>query len=101
MRGPAGIGACVQSPVAVAGRNAGYSSMRAYSRVLAEFGDAGSPAVLGASHQGGVERMLVYPATRWFVAFGGYLLGRVEAVTVARELLAVPNRGCPGSTFHR
>ncbi|WP_227131192.1 DUF998 domain-containing protein [Halorubellus salinus] len=46
-------------------------------------GDAGNPAVFGAINHGGAERMIVYPAMLWLVAFGGYLLGRGESTTVA------------------
>lgn len=45
-------------------------------------GDAGNPAVFGAINHGGAERMIVYPAMLWLVAFGGYLLGRGESTTV-------------------
>ena len=34
----------------------------------------------GAINHGGAERMIVYPAMIWLVAFGGYLLGRTESV---------------------
>jgi hypothetical membrane protein len=46
-------------------------------------GDAGNPAVFGAINHGGAERMIVYPAMLWLVAFGGYLLGQGEDATVA------------------
>jgi hypothetical membrane protein len=36
-------------------------------------GDAGNPAVFGAIGHGGSERMIVYPAMLWAIAFGGYL----------------------------
>jgi len=36
-------------------------------------GDAGNPAIFGVIGHGGSERMIVYPAMLWAVAFGGYL----------------------------
>ena len=41
-------------------------------------GDAGNPGIFGAINHGGAERMIVYPAMIWLVAFGGYLLGRTD-----------------------
>ncbi|TAK00142.1 MAG: DUF998 domain-containing protein [Chloroflexota bacterium] len=41
-------------------------------------GDAGNPAVFGAIGHGGAERMIVYPAMLWMLAFGGYLMGSRE-----------------------
>ena len=35
-------------------------------------GDAGNPAVFGPIGHGGAERMIVYPAMLWLLAFGGY-----------------------------
>jgi hypothetical protein len=43
--------------------------------VLMVIGDAGNPGVFGPIGHGGVERMIVYPAMLWLMAFGGYLLG--------------------------
>jgi len=43
-------------------------------------GDGGNPAVFGAIGHGGAERMIVYPAMLWMLAFGGYLMaGRGDA----------------------
>lgn len=42
-------------------------------------GDAGNPAVFGPIGHGGAERMIVYPAMLWMVAFGGSLLGSGRA----------------------
>ena len=39
-------------------------------------GDGGNPAVFGPIGHGGAERMIVYPAMLWLLAFGGYLMGR-------------------------
>jgi hypothetical membrane protein len=38
-------------------------------------GDAGNPAAFGPIGHGGAERMIVYPAMLWMLAFGGWLLG--------------------------
>jgi hypothetical protein len=37
-------------------------------------GDSGNPTVFGPIGHGGAERMIVYPAMIWLIAFGGYLL---------------------------
>lgn len=37
-------------------------------------GDAGNTAVFGPIGHGGAERMIVYPAMLWMMAFGGYLM---------------------------
>lgn len=42
--------------------------------VIMVIGDAGNPAVFGAIGHGGAERMIVYPAMLWMMAFGGYLM---------------------------
>lgn len=47
--------------------------------VVMIIGDAGDPAVFGAIGHGGAERMIVYPAMLWLVAFGGYLMARTPA----------------------
>ena len=44
--------------------------------VLMVIGDAGDPAVFGAIGHGGTERMIVYPAMLWMLAYGGYILAR-------------------------
>jgi hypothetical membrane protein len=41
---------------------------------LMVIGDSGNPAVFGPIGHGGAERMIVYPAMIWLMAFGGYLL---------------------------
>ena len=38
-------------------------------------GDGGNPDVFGPIGHGGAERMIVYPAMLWLLAFGGYLIG--------------------------
>ena len=43
--------------------------------VLMVVGDAGNPAAFGPIGHGGAERMIVYPAMLWMLAFGGWLLG--------------------------
>ena len=42
--------------------------------VIMVIGDAGTPAVFGPIGHGGAERMIVYPAMLWMLAFGGYLM---------------------------
>ena len=42
--------------------------------VVMFIGDGGNPAVFGAIGHGGAERMIVYPAMLWMLAFGGYLM---------------------------
>ena len=42
--------------------------------VIMVIGDAGNPAVFGPIGHGGAERMIVYPAMLWMLAFGGYLM---------------------------
>jgi hypothetical membrane protein len=37
-------------------------------------GDSGNAAVFGPIGHGGAERMIVYPAMLWMMAFGGYLM---------------------------
>ena len=46
--------------------------------VVMIIGDAGNPAVFGAIGHGGAERMIVYPAMLWMMAFGGYLMAARE-----------------------
>lgn len=43
-------------------------------------GDGGNPAIFGAIGHGGAERMIVYPAMLWMLAFGGCLMGTREEV---------------------
>ena len=43
--------------------------------VLMAVGDGGNPAAFGPIGHGGTERMIVYPAMLWMLAFGGYLMG--------------------------
>jgi hypothetical membrane protein len=42
--------------------------------VLMVIGDAGNPAAFGPIGHGGTERMIVYPAMLWMLAFGGWLM---------------------------
>jgi hypothetical membrane protein len=46
--------------------------------VIMVIGDGGNPAVFGAIGHGGAERMIVYPAMLWLMAFGGYLMAARE-----------------------
>jgi hypothetical membrane protein len=51
--------------------------------VLMVIGDAGNPNVFGPIGHGGAERMIVYPAMLWMLAFGGYLMAGERAPGVA------------------
>ena len=42
--------------------------------VIMVIGDGGNTAVFGPFGHGGAERMIVYPAMLWLMAFGGYLM---------------------------
>jgi hypothetical membrane protein len=42
--------------------------------VLMVLGDGGNAAAFGPIGHGGTERMIVYPAMVWMLAFGGYLM---------------------------
>jgi hypothetical membrane protein len=42
--------------------------------VVMVIGDAGNTAIFGPIGHGGAERMIVYPAMLWMMAFGGYLM---------------------------
>jgi hypothetical membrane protein len=50
--------------------------------VLMVVGDAGNAAAFGLIGHGGTERMIVYPAMLWMLAFGGYLMAGRELPTV-------------------
>ena len=42
--------------------------------VVMVIGDSGTPGIFGPIGHGGAERMIVYPAMLWMLAFGGYLM---------------------------
>ena len=42
--------------------------------IIMVIGDAGNPWVFGSIGHGGAERLIVYPAMLWMMAFGGYLM---------------------------
>ena len=44
--------------------------------VVMVIGDSGNAAIFGPIGHGGAERMIVYPAMLWMLAFGGYLMAR-------------------------
>jgi hypothetical membrane protein len=46
--------------------------------VIMVIGDAGTTAVFGPIGHGGAERMIVYPAMLWMLAFGGYLMAEPD-----------------------
>ena len=46
--------------------------------VLMAVGDSGNAAAFGPIGHGGTERMIVYPAMIWLIAFGGYLMALAE-----------------------
>ena len=47
--------------------------------VLMAIGDAGNAAAFGPIGHGGTERMIVYPAMLWMLAFGGWLMAARSA----------------------
>ena len=49
--------------------------------VLMVIGDSGTSGAFGVIGHGGTERMIVYPAMLWMLAFGGYLLARPRTAT--------------------
>ncbi|WP_254764939.1 DUF998 domain-containing protein [Natrinema marinum] len=54
--------------------------------VLMAIGDAGNVAAFGPIGHGGTERMIVYPAMLWLLAFGGYLMAApIEDAAVSPE----------------
>jgi hypothetical membrane protein len=46
--------------------------------VLMVIGDSGNPGVFGPIGHGGAERMIVYPAMLWMMAFGGHLMAGTD-----------------------
>ena len=49
--------------------------------VIMVIGDSGNPAIFGPIGHGGAERMIVYPAMLWMLAFGGYLMANPPTET--------------------
>jgi hypothetical membrane protein len=49
--------------------------------VLMVVGDGGNAAAFGPIGHGGTERMIVYPAMLWMLAFGGYLMASGDAAS--------------------
>jgi hypothetical protein len=47
-------------------------------------GDSGNPGAFGPIGHGGAERMIVYPAMLWMMAFGGYLMAGFDHDAEAR-----------------
>jgi hypothetical protein len=47
--------------------------------LLMIIGDAGNPGAFGPIGHGGAERMIVYPAMLWMLAFGGSLMAGISA----------------------
>jgi hypothetical membrane protein len=68
------IGARVRGPMRALSVGAGAIGL--VFMVLMVIGDAGGSAAFGAIGHGGTERMIVYPAMLWMLAYGGYLLAR-------------------------
>ena len=52
--------------------------------VIMVIGDGGNTAVFGPIGHGGAERMIVYPAMLWLMAFGGYLMAGPSAASSAQ-----------------
>lgn len=66
-------GLVVRGPMRLISLAAGLVGL-AYVGVMI-IGDGGNPAIFGAIGHGGAERMIVYPAMLWTIAFGGYVVG--------------------------
>jgi len=49
-------------------------------------GDSGEGAAFGAIGHGGAERMIVYPAMMWMMAFGGFLLSSAGSDGARRQI---------------
>lgn len=62
---------------------------------LMVMGDAGTAAAFGPIGHGGTERMIVYPAMLWMLAFGGYLMASADG------LRASTRTSTPGSPSHQ
>jgi len=74
-------GLVVHGPMRLISVAAGLVGL-AYVAVMV-IGDGGNPAIFGAIGHGGSERMIVYPAMLWTIAFGGYLIGREREATAS------------------
>ncbi len=69
-------GTIVEGPMRVLSFLAGIVGL-AYV-VIMVIGDGGNTAVFGPIGHGGAERMIVYPAMLWLMAFGGYLMAEPQ-----------------------
>jgi len=58
--------------------------------VIMVIGDGGNPAVFGPIGHGGAERMIVYPAMLWLMAFGGYLMAGPGGLALTRTGVGRP-----------
>ncbi len=58
--------------------------------VIMVIGDGGNPAVFGPIGHGGAERMIVYPAMLWLMAFGGYLMAGPGRLALTRAGVGKP-----------
>jgi hypothetical membrane protein len=67
-----GAGALVRGPMRAISWLAGALGL--VFVVLMVIGDGGNTAAFGPIGHGGTERMIVYPAMLWMLAFGGYLM---------------------------
>lgn len=67
-----GSGAVVMGPMRAISVLAGCVGLAFV--VVMVIGDSGATAVFGPIGHGGAERMIVYPAMLWMLAFGGYLM---------------------------
>ena len=63
--------------------------------VIMVIGDAGNPGVFGPIGHGGAERMIVYPAMLWMMAFGGYLMAGQTGRRGRLDGEPGPMRFCP------
>jgi hypothetical membrane protein len=73
-----GTGLAIRGPMRAVSLVAGAAGLVFVGVMIV--GDGGNPAVFGSIGHGGAERMIVYPAMLWLLAFGGYLMGHDKHV---------------------
>ena len=89
-------GSVVEGPLRVLSFLAGIVGLTFV--VIMVIGDGGNAAVFGPIGHGGAERMIVYPAMLWLVAFGGYLMATPPAPPRGSP---APPTGTQGSAMRR
>ena len=74
-----GVGLAVRGPMRALSVAAGVVGL--VFVVLMVIGDSGNAAAFGPIGHGGTERMIVYPAMVWLMAFAGYLMADGEVAS--------------------